>query len=78
MQWDMDFRTDEVIGYFQSTYSFQQHHGPGVYSVSNKNEYLKSSWKVKRGWHERLTTSMPSVGVSISHNPIGLRGLLQG
>jgi hypothetical protein len=35
---------DEVIGFFQFTQSFQLHYGPGVDSVSNKNEYHESSW----------------------------------
>jgi hypothetical protein len=35
--------------------------GPGVDSDSNRNEYQESSWGVKGGRRERLTTSPPSV-----------------
>jgi hypothetical protein len=35
---------DEVIRFFQFTYSFQPHYGPEVDSTSNKNEYQESSW----------------------------------
>jgi hypothetical protein len=27
--------------FFQFTYSFRLHHGPGAYSASNRNEYQK-------------------------------------
>jgi hypothetical protein len=30
--------------FFQLTYSFQPHYGPGVDSSSNRNEYQESSW----------------------------------
>jgi hypothetical protein len=35
---------DEVIGFFQLTWSFQPHYGHGVNSASNRNEYRESSW----------------------------------
>jgi hypothetical protein len=35
---------NEVIGFFQLTCFFQPHHGPGVDSASNRNEYRESSW----------------------------------
>jgi hypothetical protein len=35
------FDSDEVIGLSSMTYSFQPHHGSGVYSASNRNEYRK-------------------------------------
>jgi hypothetical protein len=41
--------------------SFQPHYGPGVDSVSNRNEYQELSWGVKGGRHVRLTTLPPSV-----------------
>jgi hypothetical protein len=34
---------DEVI-FFQLSWSFQSHYGPGVDSASNRNEYQESSW----------------------------------
>jgi hypothetical protein len=52
---------DEVIEFFQFTEAFQQHYGPGVGSAYNRNEYQESSWRVKGGWHIRLTTLPPSV-----------------
>jgi hypothetical protein len=60
--------------------------GPGVGSASNRNEYQESSWGVEGGRRVRLTALPPSVsrlsgenvGVSTSHNPMGLHGLLQG
>jgi hypothetical protein len=59
---------------------------PGVDSVSNRNEYQESSWGLKGSKHIRLITLPPSVnqlsrqnmGASMSHNPMGLHGLLQG
>jgi hypothetical protein len=33
-----------VIGFFQLTYSFQPHYGPGVDTASDRNEYQESSW----------------------------------
>jgi hypothetical protein len=76
----------EVIGFFHLTSSFQPHYGHGVDSASNRNEYQESSWGLEGGRCIRLTTSPPSVswlsrqnvGASISHNPMGLHGLLQG
>jgi hypothetical protein len=58
----------------------------GFDSASNRNEYQESSWWIKGARGVRLTNSPPSVsqlsrenvGVSTSHNPTGLRGLLQG
>jgi hypothetical protein len=35
---------EEVTDFFQFTYSFQPHYGPGVDSASNRNEYQESSW----------------------------------
>jgi hypothetical protein len=32
---------DNIIEFFQFTQSFQLHHGPEVYSDSNRNEYQK-------------------------------------
>jgi hypothetical protein len=52
---------DKVTGFFQFTYSFQLHYGPGVDSESNRNEYQEYSLGVKGGWHVRLTTLLPSV-----------------
>jgi hypothetical protein len=57
-----------------------------VDSASNRNEYQESSCGEKGGRRVGLTTSPPSVsrlsrqnvGTSTSHNPMGLRGLLQG
>jgi hypothetical protein len=72
-----------IIGFFQFTFSFQLHYGPGVYSSSNRNDYKKSSGGGGI-WHIKLTTSAASasqcvlenVGSSVSHNPIGLHALL--
>jgi hypothetical protein len=66
--------------------SFQAPYGPGVDSASNRNEYRESSWAVKGGRSVRrgdnLTAicepCLENVGVSTSHNPTGLHGLLQG
>jgi hypothetical protein len=41
--------------------SFQPHYGPGVDSASNRNEYQKTSWRVKGGRRVRLTILPPSV-----------------
>jgi hypothetical protein len=57
-----------------------------VVSASNRNEYHESSWGIKEDRFVRLTTSPLSlsrlsrenVGASTSHNPMGLRDLLQG
>jgi hypothetical protein len=34
------------LDYFQFTYSFQPHYGPGVDSASIRNEYQEYSWNV--------------------------------
>jgi hypothetical protein len=52
---------EEVIGFFQFTYSFQPHYGSGVDSASKRNRYHESSWKVKGGQCVELTTSPPSL-----------------
>jgi hypothetical protein len=57
----------------------------GIDSASNINKHQKSSWRLKGSRRVRLTTS-PSVSrlslqcgnFNVSHNPIGLQGLLQG
>jgi hypothetical protein len=62
------------------------HYGPGVHSASHRNENQESSWWVKGDRSVRPATLLPSVnrlsrenvGVSTSHNPMGLHGLLQG
>jgi hypothetical protein len=41
--------------------SFQPHHGPGVDSAFNRNEYQEPSLGVKSGRRVRLTTLLPSV-----------------
>jgi hypothetical protein len=43
---------DEVTEFFQ--FSFQMHHGLGIYSASNRNEYQKIFLGVKRGWRVML------------------------
>jgi hypothetical protein len=48
----------DVVDFFQFTKSFQPHYGPGVDSVSNRNEYQEDSWGVRRGQRARLTTSL--------------------
>jgi hypothetical protein len=73
-------------GFFQFTQSFPPHYGPGVDSAINRNEYQESSWGVNGSWRVRLATLLPSVsrlsrenvGALMSHNPMGLHGLLQG
>jgi hypothetical protein len=46
---------------FQLIESWQPHYGPGVDSVSNRNEYQVTSWEVNGGRCVRLTTSPLSV-----------------
>jgi hypothetical protein len=74
-----DFRTGHSI--FQLAWSFQPHYGPGVDSASNRNEYQESPWGVKGGRRVMLTSvsrlSRENEIASTSHNPVGLRDLLQ-
>jgi hypothetical protein len=71
--------TCRKTGYNLKKGSFQPHFGPGDDSTSNRNEYQESSCAI------RLKTSPPlvsrlsteNVGASLSHNPMGLHGLLQ-
>jgi hypothetical protein len=63
------------------------HHVMQVDSASNRNEYQESSWGLKGGRRVKLKTWQPhrhlwaycleNVGVTTSHNPMGLHGLLQ-
>jgi hypothetical protein len=70
---------------FKLTEIFQPHYGPGVQSVSNRNEYQESSFDMNGGRRVKLTNSPPSVsrfsrenvGASTSHKPMGLHDLLQ-
>jgi hypothetical protein len=39
---------DEVIGYFQFSYSFQPYYGLGVDSASNRTKYWE--YLLRRGW----------------------------
>jgi hypothetical protein len=63
----------------------QPHYDPRVDSASNRNKYQESSWRINGGRRVRLATLTPSVGrlsrenlgTSMSHNPMGLHGLLQ-
>jgi hypothetical protein len=52
---------DEVIGFFQFTYSSRLHYGLGFYSATNRNDYKEFSWRVKRGRRLRLESRQPSV-----------------
>jgi hypothetical protein len=45
---------------FQYTQSFRPHHGPGVYSVPNRNEYQKTFLGAKGDRRVRQTTYLPS------------------
>jgi hypothetical protein len=66
--------------------TLQLNYGPEIDSASNRNEYQESFWGVKGGRCVRPTTLPPSVnrlsrenvGAPMSHNPMGLHGLLQG
>jgi hypothetical protein len=77
---------DELGFFFQLAQPFQLHYGPEVDSASNRNEYQEFSCRLKGGRLVGLTTLPPSVsrlsrqdvGASTSHNPMGLRDLLQG
>jgi hypothetical protein len=49
---------DEVIDFFQFTYSFQPHHVHDVYSAYSRNEYQKIFMGVKRGRRVMLTAAI--------------------
>jgi hypothetical protein len=51
---------DEIVGFSQFTLSFQQNSGPGVYSVSNRNEYQQSSLGEARP--ARKTDTLTAIG----------------
>jgi hypothetical protein len=51
--------------------SFLSFYVPGFDSASNRNEYHEFSWRVKG------TDCLGNVGVSMSHDPMGLHGMLQ-
>jgi hypothetical protein len=57
-------------GFFQFTWSFQPHYGPGVNSAANRNEYQEYSWEVKGGRRVSLTTL--SVCLSVWGGPESL------
>ena len=52
-----------VNGFFINIKSFRSHHGPGVDSASNRNEYQEYFLGVKSGRCVRLTTLPPSCAV---------------
>jgi len=66
------------------TYSFRPHYGPGVDSVSNRNEYQNISWGSRRPVlrADNLTTFMcrlsGHLGASTSWNPQGLSRPVMG
>jgi hypothetical protein len=49
------------LNFFQLTYSFQPHYGPGVDSASNRNEYQESSWGVKDGRPARKADNLTAI-----------------
>jgi hypothetical protein len=51
----------DEVDFFQLTYSFHPHYGPGVDSASNRNEYQEDSGGYNGGRGVRLRTSPPSV-----------------
>jgi hypothetical protein len=63
---------NEVIGFFQFDQSLQPHYGTGVYSASNRNEYQADNFTAI------FAECLENVGASMSRNPMGLHGLLQG
>jgi hypothetical protein len=74
------FIPDEVIIFFD----WPNPWSPEKESVSKRNEYQESSWGVKSGRCESLTTTPPwaecleNARALMSHNHMGLYGLLQG
>jgi hypothetical protein len=61
------------------------HNGPGVYSASDRNEYQKIVLRGEAGLERKADnlctiykSTVYNVGSSTAHNPMGLRGMLQG
>jgi hypothetical protein len=60
------------------------HYGPGTNSACNRNEHQDSSWDKEWPAHkdDSLITTLfagylQNMGASMSHNPMGLHGLLR-
>ena len=69
-----------VTGFFIHIKSFRSHYGPGVDSVSNRNEYQEYFLGVKSGQCVRMTTLPPScaaVTKSGNHNFLEPSGPLE-
>jgi hypothetical protein len=58
-------RPDEIIDFFSINLILSAAPGPGVYLVSNRNEYQKIFLRVKCGRRVVLTTLLPSVSRSV-------------
>ena len=73
-----------VTGFFIDIKSFRSHYGPGVDSISNRNEYHEHFLGGKGGQFVRLTTyhhPVPlsqNLGSSISWNALGNSGPATG
>jgi hypothetical protein len=75
----------EVTGFFSIDLILSDY-DPGIDSAANRNKYQESSWRIEGGRSARNVTPhhnlsadcLEYVGVSTSHNPTVLHGLLQG
>ena len=73
-----------VSGFFIDIKYFRSHYGPGVDSVSNRNEYQKYFLAVKGGRCVRLTTYhhpvplLRNLGTLTSRNPLDPSGPVTG
>jgi hypothetical protein len=59
--WNVVGSIPDVIGYFHSTWPVHPHYGPGVDTVSNREEYKEPFWGAKGDQPARKADNLTAI-----------------